>query len=240
MGCNHSKAGKDEKKESPSLSDQYKNIIPFDEVGGDFSGEGTMFYEDIGDVEKSVPYLKQHPDLEITVEVYLECPQECSRRRCGKCTPDQCNNIKLAAEQVESIEAILKKHDCFNTVNRKLLGCRDDTINKDVVKIFISEKMPVPTEEAMRSEAALAQREALLAEKLAAVDKDRAELAQEKQRILETKKKLQAEHEEQEEVKAANETAKQEAERKKRAFEKAQKIAEVISESLCECIESVR
>ena len=57
-------------------------------------------HQDIHDVEKSVPYLQAHPDLEITVEVYLECPEECNSQRCGHCTKEQCNNTRIAEEQV--------------------------------------------------------------------------------------------------------------------------------------------
>ena len=250
-GCNNSKV-KEEDKEPPSLSDQYADIIPFDGVGGDFSGDSTMFYEDINDVGKSAPYLKEHPDLEITVEVYLECPNECTSQRCGHCTKDQCNNVSIAEEQAQSIEAILKKHDCPNRVNRKFWGCRDEKIKKDIIKIFISEKEktviaePVPVvvdakaidEDNCKRDAALAQREAamaaaeaLLAKKLAALDQERDEVAREKQRLLDTEKQLQAVQEEQEETRAANETATQEAERKRLAYEKAKKIAEVHNSS---------
>lgn len=205
MGCNNSKV-KEEDKEPPSLSDQYADIIPFDEVGGDFSGDSTMFYEDIHDVEKSVPYLKAHPNLEITVEVYLDCPKECTKQRCGHCTTDQCNNTSIADEQVQIIESILARHDCPNGVNRKFWGCRDDTINKDIIKIFISEKekekevtvetvtVPVPfvvdthaiDEENAKKEAAFAQleaallaKEALLAKKMAADDNEKQAIAEE-------------------------------------------------------------
>mmetsp|Transcript_17982 Transcript_17982/g.30084 ORF Transcript_17982/g.30084 Transcript_17982/m.30084 type:complete len:411 (-) Transcript_17982:1063-2295(-) len=247
MGCNKSKP-KDDEKEPVSLSDQYADVIPFDSVGGDFDGSGTMFYEDISDIAKSVPYLNAHPELEITVEVYLECPRECNKQRCGQCTKDQCNNGSIADEQCQTIESILAKQQCATHVNKKFRGCLDETIQKDIIKIYISEKeekkpesVPPTTvvdtkaidEENAKKEAALAKREAalqaaeaLLAKKMSEVDKDRDEVAQEKQRLLDTKKQLQAVEDEQEEQRIANETATQEAERKRKAFELAQKIAE--------------
>lgn len=162
----------------------------------------------------------------------------------------------ISISQAKTIEAILRKNDCSNGVNRKFWGCRDDKIRKDIIKIFISEKeepkkepAPVPDtraadEENAKREAALAQREAamlaseaLLAKKLAAVDKDKEEVAKEKQRLLDTQKQLQEVQDEQEETRLANETAIQEAERKRLAYEKAQKIAEVNIFCLCLCTE---
>lgn len=247
MGCNKSKPRDDNEKEPASLADQYANVIAFDGVGGDFDGSGTMFYEDVSDIAKSVPYLKAHPELEITVEVYLECPKECNKQRCGQCTSTQCNNGLIADEQCQTIESILAKQQCSTHVNKKFRGCLDETIQKDVIKIYISEKEhkkpePPPAsmvdtkaidEEKAKREAAFAEREAallaaeaLLAQKMSDVDRDRDEVAQEKQRLLDTKKQLQAVEDEQEEQRIANETATQEAERKRKAFELAQRIAE--------------
>ena len=139
MGCNNSK-DRDVDKEPESLADQYANIIPFDNVGGDFDGEGTMFYEDMEDIAKSIPFLKARPNLEISVEVYLECPEKCNSHRCGHCTKEQCNNVFIADEQCQLIQTILDKHDCKNGVNKIFMGCLDATIQKDIIKISLSEK----------------------------------------------------------------------------------------------------
>ena len=243
MGCKASKNKTGD--EPPSLADQYADVIPFEEVGGDFTGDSTMFYEDIADIEKSVAYLKAHPKLEITVDVHLECPKECNKQRCGKCTKDQCNNVAIGEVQCEAIEKILMNSDCKNKVNRNIVGCRDESIRKDILRISVSEpKPPEPEPDPVKPEpkpdtsaleereralkqreAAMMSQEALLADKLSAVDREKREVEAEKKKLSDEKKALKSAQDEQEEIRVANETAAQEAERKRLAYEKAARIA---------------
>ena len=173
MGCKASKNKTGD--EPPSLADQYADVIPFEEVGGDFTGDSTMFYEDMGDIEKSVAYLKAHPKLEITVDVHLECPKECNKQRCGKCTKDQCNNVAIGEVQCEAIEKILMNSDCKNKVNRNIVGCRDESIRKDILRISVSEpKPPEPEPDPVKPEpkpdtSALEERERALKQREAAL-----------------------------------------------------------------------
>lgn len=140
--CMKPKTG-DSNKANPK---DYKKIIKFDEEEKEFGGKASTFYADFENTSSLVPFLKANPDLKYLIESYLECPKECNSVKCGQCTAEHCNNIKLSLERCNNLKKHLQDQGCKNFIEIKAWGCTNPDIKKDMMKMS-PWKAPPPTPE---------------------------------------------------------------------------------------------
>jgi outer membrane protein OmpA-like peptidoglycan-associated protein len=141
--CMKPKTG-DSNKADPK---DYKKLVKFDEEETEFAGKASTFYSDMESVEGLLPYLKANPDLKFLIESFLECPSKCNSMKCGQCTNEHCNNIKLSQERCEDLKNLLVKQGCKNHIEIKAWGCSHSEIKKDMMKMSPWKEPPPPPNE---------------------------------------------------------------------------------------------
>jgi outer membrane protein OmpA-like peptidoglycan-associated protein len=122
----------------------YKKLVKFDEEETEFKGKASTFYADMESVASLVPYLKANPEFKFLIESFVECPSQCNSMKCGQCTKDHCNNLKLSQERCENLKNLLLKEGCRNHIEIKAWGCSHPEIKKDMMKMSPWKEPPPP------------------------------------------------------------------------------------------------